>query len=227
MEINVLCQPGSSVAAISLAPHESITAEAGSMISIDGQVTIQTNTFKRNSGSLLKAAKRLFAGESFFLNHFTAGDQAAKIIFAPDLMGDITVIELEGLPVIAEAGSFLCLEPRIQMDVSWQGFRSFLSGEAPFWLKFTGQGKIVLSAFGSITKIPVNGSFIVDTGHIVAFQESLSFKLSKAGGSWFQSILGGEGIVCEFQGQGYVWVQSHSKNAFGYTLGPGLKPIKQ
>ena len=46
----------------------------------------------------------------------------------------------------------------------------------------------------------VDGEYIVDTGHIVAFNETLNFSLSKAGKSWMSSILGGEGLVCRFQG---------------------------
>jgi uncharacterized protein (AIM24 family) len=72
--------------------------------------------------------------------------------------------------------------------------------------------------------VPVNGEYIVDTGHIVAFDETLNFKLSKAGKSWLSSLLGGEGLVCRFQGQGTVWCQSHNAPSFGKTLGPKLRP---
>ncbi len=65
---------------------------------------------------------------------------------------------------------------------------------------------------------------IVDTGHIVAFNETLDFTLSKAGKSWMSSLLGGEGLVCKFQGQGTVWCQSHNPKSFGQALGPKLKP---
>ena len=42
--------------------------------------------------------------------------------------------------------------------------------------------------------------------------------------SWLASILGGEGIVCRFQGKGTVWCQSHNAPSFGHTIGPLLKP---
>ena len=67
---------------------------------------------------------------------------------------------------------------------------------------------------------------IVDTGHIVAFDEGLKFKLSKVGKSWTGSFLGGEGIVCRFSGKGTVWCQSHSPANLGNALGRLLKPIE-
>ena len=73
------------------------------------------------------------------------------------------------------------------------------------------------------TPVEVNGEYIVDTGHIVAFNETLSFTLTKAGGSWATAIFGGEGLVCKFQGQGTVWCQSHNLGSFGGALGTYVK----
>jgi uncharacterized protein (AIM24 family) len=81
----------------------------------------------------------------------------------------------------------------------------------------------VLSSYGAIYPVEVNGEHIVDTGHIVAFDETLKFTLSKAGKSWVGSFLGGEGLVCKFQGVGVVWCQSHNAPSFGGVLGPMLK----
>ena len=36
------------------------------------------------------------------------------------------------------------------------------------------------------------------------------------------SFLGGEGMVCRFNGQGTVWSQSHNPPSFGKQLGPML-----
>ncbi|MEM8932004.1 MAG: AIM24 family protein, partial [Acidobacteriota bacterium] len=80
------------------------------------------------------------------------------------------------------------------------------------------------NTYGAILPIEVDGEYIVDTGHIVAFDETLNFTLSKAGKSWLSSILGGEGLVCKFNGRGTVWCQSHHPGSFGRALGPMLKP---
>ena len=83
---------------------------------------------------------------------------------------------------------------------------------------------MILNSFGAVYPIQVNGEYIVDTGHIVAFEESLTYEVSKAGKSWISSFLGGEGLVCKFRGQGTVWCQSHNAGSFGTALGPSLKP---
>ena len=115
-------------------------------------------------------------------------------------------------------------EPEVTVDMSWQGVKSLLSGENIFWLHLTGNGKVLLNSFGAIYPIEIDGDHIVDTGHIVAFQETLNFSISKAGKSWLSSFLGGEGFVCKFTGKGIVWCQSHNSSGFGKILGPLLKP---
>ncbi|MGB2247694.1 MAG: AIM24 family protein, partial [Alcanivorax sediminis] len=100
---------------------------------------------------------------------------------------------------------------------------SVLSGESVFWLNLKGSGKLVVSSFGAIYPVEVDGEYIVDTGHIVAFNETLDFSITKAGSSWLQSFLGGEGMVCKFKGKGTVWCQSHNPGSFGWAMSPGLK----
>ena len=56
------------------------------------------------------------------------------------------------------------------------------------------------------------------------FEDTLSFKVGKASQSLIGSILGGEGLVCKFQGQGKLYCQTHNPPSFGKTLGPKLKP---
>jgi uncharacterized protein (TIGR00266 family) len=224
MKTEILSAPGNAAARILLDPNESITTEGGAMIAMSADLGVQTTTRQKSGGGLLKAAKRLLSGESFFLNHYTAGAQGGELFLAATLPGDMMKLALAGETIIVQAGSFVACSDGVNMDMSWQGFRSFLSGESAFWLKLTGTGRVVLSSYGAIYPVEVKGEHIVDTGHIVAFDETLKFTLSKAGKSWIGSMLGGEGIVCKFQGQGVVWCQSHNAPSFGGTIGPMLKP---
>ena len=70
----------------------------------------------------------------------------------------------------------------------------------------------------------VQGEYTVDTGHIVAFEDSLQFRITKVSSSLIGSFLGGEGLVCRFQGQGKLYCQSHNAASLGALLGPKLKP---
>lgn len=223
MQIEILHRPSNSAAKISLAGGESITAEAGAMIAMSGNMGIETTTHKRGKAGILKALKRMIAGESFFLNHFTAGSGGGEVWLATTLSGDMFEYELEGDKLIVQSGSYVASEESVDIDMTWQGFKSLISKEGFFWLNMSGPGKVILSSFGAIYKIEVDGEYIVDTGHIVAFEETLNFKLSKAGKSWISSFLGGEGFVCRFEGHGTVWCQSHNAGSFGSTLAPNLR----
>lgn len=225
MKVELIHRPSNTAAKLILSPNEQITAEAGAMIAMSGDMQIETTTYKKDQGSgIFKAIKRILAGESFFLNHFTAGPQGGEVYIAPTLIGDMEVYETKGQTLIVQAGSYVASEKNVNIDVGWQGFKSLFAGESLFWLKISGEGKFVLSSFGCIYEVDVNGTYIVDTGHIVAFEETLNFDIAKSGKSWISTFVSGEGLVCEFQGQGKIYCQSHNPNSFGYELGPYLKP---
>ena len=226
MNIEFMHQPGNTAARITLSPGETLTAEGGAMIAMSGHLEVETTTHKKGKGGLLKAAKRLLSGESLFLNHFSAKGRAGEVWLGSNLAGDMMTYALDNETLIVQAGSFVACEHQVNIDMGWQGFKNLVSGESMFWLKLSGKGKVVLNTFGAIYPVEVDGEYIVDTGHIVAFNETLQFSLTKAGKSWLSSILGGEGLVCKFQGRGTVWCQSHNPASFGTSFGPSLKPRK-
>ena len=72
MDIQLLSRPGNAAARVMLSPGEHLTTESGAMIAMSDTLELTTSTHKRGSGSLFAAAKRLLAGESLFLNHYSA-----------------------------------------------------------------------------------------------------------------------------------------------------------
>ena len=224
MEVEIVHRPGNAAAKVRLAGGESCTAEGGAMIAMSGDMRIETSTHKKGKGGVLKAMKRMLGGESFFLNHFTAGAQGGDLWLATSLAGDMMTYDLNRENLIVQGGSFVACEPGVEIDLGWQGMKTMFAGEGLFWIHLRGSGKVIVNSFGGIYPIQVAGEHIVDTGHIVAFNETLDFTLSKAGKSWVSSFLGGEGLVCKFAGQGTVWCQSHNPTSFGRALGPKLKP---
>ena len=72
MKVDIQFRPGNSAAKIILAPNEEFTAQAGAMIAMSGNMDLTTSTHKKSSGGLLKAAKRMLAGESFLQKQYTA-----------------------------------------------------------------------------------------------------------------------------------------------------------
>lgn len=224
MQIDILMKPGSSVAKVQMGPNEELTAEGGAMIAMSSDVAMETTTHKKSSGGIMKGLKRMLSGESFFINHYTAGSNGGEVFLAPTLSGDMFCHELNNQTLIVQSGSYLASEPGIEIDFNWQGMKSLFSGENMFWLNLNGTGKVIINSYGCIYPVEVNGEYIVDTGHIVAFEPTLKFSISKVGSSYLSSFLGGEGFVCRFKGVGTIWCQSHNPKSFGATIGPKLKP---
>lgn len=226
MKIEITDRPAATVAKIGLQAGETLTAEVGAMIAMTPDFEVQTTSRSRGGqGGIVKGLKRMFSGESFFLNHFTAQADDQTIIVGPALAGDVIHHHLDGGSVVVQGSSWMASGPGIEIDTTWQGFTSALfSGEGVFWVKCSGTGDLLLNSFGSVYSIDVQGGYVVDTGHIVAFEDTLQFKLGKAGASLVGSFLGGEGFVCKFSGQGKLYCQSHNPPSFGRLLGPRLKP---
>ena len=139
-------------------------------------------------------------------------------------MGDIIIYEMKGQELVVQAASYLACASKVDIELGFTGFKSIFSGESIFWLVVSGTGPVILTSFGSIYEIFVDGEYIVDTGHIVAFEKSLDYKITKPGSSWLGAFLGGEGLVCKFFGRGKVYCQTHNPSAFGQLVGSLLPP---
>lgn len=225
MDIQLLNQPDSSIAHIVLAAGEELVAEAGCMVAMSHAFQASTTLRRGKGGGLFGGLKRLVAGESLFLSVFRSSVSGGEIFLAPKLMGDLVLYTVGDQELVVQASSYLASAMGVQMDLGWQGFKSILSGESLFWLEISGYGPVLLSAFGAVYEVAVTGEYIVDTGHIVAFEKSLAFELGKPpGSSWLSTFLGGEGIVCRFKGRGRLWCQTHNPNHFGRLLGGQLPP---
>jgi len=223
MNFKIDCRPAAAVLNLSLDPGETITCEVGAMIAMTAGITVETTSHKRGKGGLLKGLKRMFAGENFFLNHFTARHDNQTLMLGPQLMGDIVHHDLDGT-LIVQGSSWLASDEGVELDASFQGLgKAIFSGESVFWLKCSGRGDLFLSSFGAIYEVDVDGEFTVDTGHIVAFEDTLDFRIGKASRSLIGSFLGGEGLVCKFSGTGKLYCQSHNPPSFGQMLGPKLR----
>jgi uncharacterized protein (TIGR00266 family) len=112
-----------------------------------------------------------------------------------------------------QSGSFLASSPSITVQPQFGGIRSFFGGEGLFLLKVSGSGDLFYSSYGAILPIEVDGSYVIDTGHIVAFDSTLTFNVKKVGG-WKSTLLSGEGFVCEFTGKGRVLIQTRVPENF-------------
>jgi uncharacterized protein (TIGR00266 family) len=230
MKFEIQHKPSYALAIVHLEAGETVVAEGGALVSRDQHITMETRAGAEKGGGMMKGLmsglKRMVAGESFFQNRFTAS-QPGHVTFAPTHVGDIEVYELAAADdLFLQSTAFLCSAEGIKVDTKWGGAKTFFGGEGLIMLKATGQGPIAFNAFGGIKVVEVDGTFTVDTGHIVAFESSLDFKVGKFGGGWKQFIFGGEGLVCTFSGKGRLYLQTRNPQEFGQTMGPKL-PMRE
>ena len=166
-------------------------------------------------GGFVQSLKRsVFGGESFFLNRFIAREPGS-VTFAPRLPGDVIERDLGTEPLFVQSSSFLAGTPGVEIDTKFGGFKTFFAGEGLFLLRLTGPGRAFLSSFGAIDEIRLGAGeeYVVDTGHVVAFESSIPYSVRRVGGL-ASTVLSGEGLVVEFEGPGTVWTQSRSPDAF-------------
>ena len=89
MQVDVQYRPGFSLAVVSLARDEKIQVESGAMVSMSPDIEMETNA---EGGFLKSIARRMFGGESFWMNTYTGAKDGDEILLAPPLPGDIVAV---------------------------------------------------------------------------------------------------------------------------------------
>lgn len=223
MKHKISLKPEYAMLDVTLEPGEKIIAESGAMVAMDTHLKLTS----KSRGGVLKGLKRkMLGGESFFQTTIESTGQAGRVMFAPGSPGDIQEYDLfEGRSLMIQSSCYLACTEQVQMDTKWGGAKGFFSGAGMFLLKAGGAGTVWFSSFGAIRKIPVDGDYVVDTGHIVAFEDTLNYSITKVGGlkSLFFS---GEGLVAKFSGHGALWIQTRNPGSFAAFLDP-FRPVKK
>ncbi len=217
--------PAYATLRIALKANQTVLVESGAMAAMDSWIEMKSKV----QGGLMKGIARMLGGESLFVSEFTAQRQPGQLYVSPGVPGDIQHYYLRGNGLMIQSSGFVASSPTVEMDTKFQGFRGFFSGESLFLLRVTGEGDIWFSSYGAILEIPVNGDYVVDTGYIVAFEDTLDYNVEMIGGLSFRGlrtgILGGEGLVCRFRGKGQLWVQSRKLHNLINFLNP-FRPTK-
>lgn len=211
MQVDIHSGPSFALGEISVPPGGSVRVEAGAMAMTRGDVQMTTST----RGGFMKGLRRSLGGESFFVNDFSSG-QGGVVGVSAILPGDMTLVALDGTgALLVQSGSWTASDPGVEVDSKWGGGKSFFSGEGLVLLRCTGAGDLLLSSYGAIRQLDLGSGEVMtlDTGHVVAFDESVRYAVRKAG-SWKSSILGGEGLVTDFTGPGRVWYQTRNTSDF-------------
>jgi len=223
MQIDVEARPSYGLAVVKLDQGDALVAEAGAMVAMDPGLGVETGFMGVGGGGFvdwLKAAlaglaRKFLAGESMFVNTFKAKTaDGGEVMLAPSMVGDIEHIDLSGgKRITVQAESYLASSPKVKVGLIWGGISMLLSGEGAFFLDCKGEGDLLINSYGAIEKVEIDGAYVVDTGHVVAWEGDLKYNLKKAGG-WKSAMFSGEGMVLEFNGKGTVWLQTRNIGSF-------------
>ncbi len=213
--------PSFSHVHIDLEPGETVIAESGAMQSMAAE--LETNA-KSNGGFFPGLAKKMFGGESFFVNEFkNSGTRPMRVTIAQDVPGEIREMNLrDGSELCLQKGAWLASAGDVKLKTVWAGFVSMFIGEGLIKLKASGNGTIWYGAYGGIIERKVDGELKVDDGHLVAYDPSLKLKVSLAGGL-IASITSGEGFVSKVVGSGTVYIQTRSLKGLASWLNPKFR----
>jgi uncharacterized protein (TIGR00266 family) len=198
---------------VRLKPGQEVYAEAGKMVYKTANVSWETRMTGQTLGQkVLGALKRAFSGESLFMTFFRASSPG-EVGFAGDYPGRVQVFDLApGQSILAQRDSFVAAETSVQLSVALvkKIGAGLFGGEGFILQKLTGPGIVFIHGGGDFLSFDLQPGEVlhVDTGCIVAFDESVSYDIQFVGGIK-TAIFGGEGLfLATLTGPGRVIIQS-------------------
>ena len=106
---------------------------------------------------------------------------ARPLVRRPSLPGDALLLELKGdVSYVAHKGAFVCCDEGVNVGVHCTSCsQGCCGGEGFFMQKFSGNGRLVLGAFGSIIRYDLKPGEvrIIDNGVLVAFPTNIQWEI--------------------------------------------------
>lgn len=217
MQSVIAGKPSFSHIRLDLQAGETVRAESGAMVSRSPAIKPKASW---NGGFFTALLLRFFGGETLFVNWFTA-EAPGELVLTQPTPGDVLELDLDGNELCLTQGSLIAATAGIDVGVSWAGWASWIGGEGLVRLTVSGRGKVWIGGFGALVPVDVQTPLTIDTGHLVAYEPTISLR-TRMSGSIFTSLAGGEGLVMEASGPGRVWLQTRNIDAFAMWVTPYL-----
>lgn len=205
---------------VELDPRETVIAEAGALMYMDDGITFETKMGDGSDpnqgflGKLGSVAKRAVTGESLFMTHFTNTDQGKKqVAFGAPYPGKVMALDLDQAngELLCQKDSFLAAALGTEISIAFNKRlgTGLFGGEGFILQRLRGDGMVFIHAGGTIIEKKLSGGKLkVDTGCIVAFENTIDYNIERAG-NLRSMLLGGEGLfLATLTGTGRVWLQS-------------------
>ncbi|RME80534.1 MAG: TIGR00266 family protein [Planctomycetota bacterium] len=220
MEVEIRNRPSFANLLVKLKPGDRIIGEGDAMASMDTNVAFDT---KMMGGFFKALIRRVAGGESLFVNEFyLEKGQEGELVLTQNVPGDLVEMEIPRDGIYLQPSAFMACTGDVSLKTSWAGFKSWFAGEGLFRLLVTGHGKVWFGAFGGVMKKEVQGEYLVDTSHLVAYEPSLKMKIQLAGEGAFSSFFSGEGFVTRLEGNGIAYIQTRTIQGLASWINPRL-----
>ena len=230
---------GTQLVEVILDPGETVIAEAGAMTYMEEGIAYEAKLGDGSDpetgffGNFLGAGKRMLAGESLFMTHFTHnGSGKSRVAFAAPYPGKIIAADLAemGGELICQQDAFLCAALGTKIDVAFtQSFGAgFFGGEGFVLQRLSGDGLAFIHVGGTVVEKQLNNETVrVDTGCIAAFTAGINYEIERAG-SLKSMVFGGEGLfLATLSGTGTVYLQSMPFSKLVDKISAKLPPPKE
>lgn len=201
------------IARVRMKPGQEIYAEAGKMVYKSTNISWESRMSGQGiADKLWGALKRKLMGESLFWTYFRAQAEG-EVGFAGTYPGRIQVFDLAvGQSVLVQRDGFLFAQSSVELNIAFvkKLGAGFFGGEGFILQRLTGPGKAFIHAGGDFVEfqLAAGETLQVDTGCIVAMDESINYDIQFVGGI-SRAILGGEGLfLATVTGPGRVIIQS-------------------
>lgn len=215
MDFQINGNPDYGELTVGLRPDEKIVTESGAMSRMSRSMDVKG----RMMGGFLSAlGRKIFGGESLFVGEYSSPD-GGWLSLSPGVPGSLLHRKMANDTWILTAGSFLACSPGVKLRTRFGGFRYLFSGEGGFFLEVSGEGDLFYNTYGAVVERDVDGEFTVDTGHIVAWEPSLEYRIAGMGGLK-QTLFSGEGLVVKFSGRGKLFLQTRTMGESASWLSP-------
>lgn len=206
-----------------------VYSETGGMLWMDMNIELDVAAPGGGKGGFLGALggalSRAVAGESLFLNFFTAKGGPGRVTFASSFLGSIIPKQLgEGESILAQRGAFLVAQDTCTLKVEFTKKigAGIFGGEGFILQRISGPGAAFLEIDGeaSYLDLAAGQSIKVDAGHIAAFESTVGYDIE------FQKniknlLLSGEGVAfAVLTGPGRIWLQHQTMSGLAALLKP-------
>lgn len=202
---------------------EKMITESGSMCWMDDGITMETST----NGGLAKGLGRLFTGERFFQNNYTATADNLRISFSSHMPGTIIAVPItEGNSLIVQKQAFLAAYGNIDISIflNKKIGSGLFGGEGFILQKITGNGTVFLEVDGASAEyeLAAGQRMIISSEHLVSMSETCQMDIQTVKG--LKNIFfGNEGLFnTVVTGPGRVTLQSMPISKLADSISPYL-----